>query len=77
MDIFNRKKVAELERKIERQERDLENYRRKEEERNSKKHRTGVWCEGCKNLCFNTAIGCFGYPYRFCMLDNECPDRKA
>lgn len=76
MDIFNRKKVAELERIIERQERDLENYRRKEKERNSKKHQTGVWCEGCKNLYSNTAIGCFGYTYRFCMLDNKCNDRE-
>jgi len=75
MDIFNRKKVAELENKIERQERELENYRREKEEENSKKHKTGAWCQGCQNLAIYNSYGCF--PTQFCILDNECPDRKA
>lgn len=75
MVIFNSNKVRELERKIEELESELEVYRKKKSEENSKKHETGPWCEGCGNLINYSAFGC--YPTRFCMLDNECKDRKA
>lgn len=75
MDIFNKNKVREQERKIEELESELEVYRKKESEKNSGKHKTGAWCQGCKNLSTYTPIGCF--PCQFCMLDNECKDRKA
>lgn len=74
MDIFNKKKIAELERIIERQEIELENFRRERDEKNSKKHKTGAWCEGCGNLIIHQAYGC--YSTQFCILDNECADRK-
>ncbi|MCM1327300.1 MAG: hypothetical protein NC094_11940 [Bacteroidales bacterium] len=77
MNIFNKNKVVELERKIEELESELETYRKKESEKNSGKHKTGAWCEGCKNLVTNTAYSMYGcYPAKFCMLDNECKDRK-
>lgn len=75
MDIFNKNKVAELERIIERQERELENLRRERDKKNSGKHKTGAWCDGCKNLVIHQAYDC--YPTEFCMLDNECKDREA
>ncbi len=75
MDIFNKNKVKELERKIERLESELEIYREKEKENQNKRHKTGVWCQGCKNLIINPAIGYFSA--QFCMLDNECKDREA
>lgn len=74
MDIFNKNKVKELERKIEELESELKDYRKKESEKNSGKHKTGAWCQGCKNLTVYSDVGC--YPYQFCMLDNECKDRK-
>lgn len=74
MDIFNKTKVRELERKIEELESELEVYRKKESEKSSGKHKTGAWCQGYKNLTSYKPAGCF--PYQFCMLDNECKDRK-
>lgn len=74
MDILNKKKIAELERIIERQEEELENFRRERDEKNSGKHKTGAWCEGCENFVIHKNYGC--YPTQFCMLDNECKDRK-
>lgn len=75
MDIFNKNKVTELERKIEELERELETYRKKELEKSKGRHKTGAWCQGCKNLVVHSAVGCF--PYQFCMLDNECKDREV
>lgn len=74
MDIFNKKKIAELEDIIEIQERELERLRRERDEKNSRKHKTGAWCEGCKNSVIYHPYG--SYPTKFCMLDNECADRK-
>lgn len=74
MDIFNKKKITELENIIERQERELKNFRRERDEENSGKHKTGEWCEGCENLVIHKDYGY--YPTQFCMLDNKCADRK-
>lgn len=74
MDIFNKNKISELERIIERQERELENFMRERDRKNSGKHETGAWCEGCVNLIIHNEYGC--YPAKFCILDNECADRK-
>lgn len=74
MDILNKKKIAELEDIIERQERELESLRRERDEENSGKHKIGAWCEGCENLVTHKVYGC--YPTQFCMLDNKCAGRK-
>lgn len=74
MDIFNKKKVADLQEIIERQEIELESLRRERDEKNSGKHKTGAWCEGCGNLVIHKDYYC--YPTKFCILDNECADRK-
>ena len=81
MDIFNKKRIAELERIIEKQEIELENFRREKDKKSSgepskEEHKTGVWCEGCKNAISYNTYGAFG-TYRFCLLDNECKDRKV
>lgn len=75
MDIFNKNKVKDLERKIEELERELESYKKKEPDKISGKHETGAWCQGCKNLVVYSCIGC--YQTQFCLLDNKCKDREA
>ena len=75
MEIFNKKRIAELEEIIKTQENALETFREEIIKKNSKKHKTGAWCNGCKNLVVHQAFGC--YPTQFCILDNECEDRKA
>lgn len=75
MDIFNKNKIKEMEAIIRAQEKELEVYRKKEKENQKKRHKTGVWCQGCENSIINTAVGCF--PTQFCILDNECKDRKV
>lgn len=74
MDIFNRKKIAELKEIIEGQERELKNFRKERDSKNSEKHKMGAWCEGCKNRIIHQPFGY--YPTQFCILDNECKDRK-
>ena len=76
MDIFNKNKVLDLEIKIQELEEKLKIYEGKAGDK--VKHKTGVWCKGCKNLIIddNYAIvssNCF--PTRYCILDNECKDR--
>lgn len=78
MDIFNKKKVAELQRIIENQERALGIFRRKRDEENSGKHETGEWCEGCENCSsYYSYAACGAYTSRYCLLDNKCKDRKS
>ena len=78
MDIFNKKKVCKLERKIEELESELEIYRKKEPEKNSGKHETGEWCNGCKNLIiYREGYFMGGYTAKYCILDNKCKDREG
>lgn len=78
MDIFNKKKLAEqramiksLSERVVRYEQEEE--RRKEAEGN-RAHKTGIWCDGCKNCKIEMCLGSF--PTRYCMLDNPCTDRE-
>ncbi len=77
MDIFNRKKVLNLQQEINEAYAELElckeELRKYRDDDNISKHITGAWCEGCKNSKTYTAMGC--YPTKFCMLDNPCKDR--
>lgn len=76
MDIFNKKKLAEqramiksLSERVARYEQEEE--RRKEVEEN-RAHKTGVWCDCCKNSKIDVYNGVVYQ--RFCMLDNPCSD---
>lgn len=71
MDIFNKRKVAELEKIIERQNSELEGFRLERNRKKNGKHEVGAWCHGCRNLITTNFFG-----YNFCKLDNECKDRK-
>lgn len=77
MDIFKKKKISELQRIIENQERELKGFREERDLKNSGKHKTGVWCEGCKNSVTYNERNFFGeYKARICLLDSECRDRE-
>lgn len=73
MDIFNKKKVAELEAEISLLNEDLNKYKQIIEEQNEGKHKIGEWCVGCGHSVLHAQPGYF--PKRFCMLDNPCKDR--
>lgn len=76
------KKIKELQEKIENLEYRLKLYQESEKEQKQKeelqKHKTGVWCNGCKNLVkektWNIVQGT--YEEKFCKLKNPCEDRK-
>lgn len=75
MDIFNKRKVVELEKIIERQNSELERFRLERDRKENGKHEVGAWCHGCRNLIIHNAHSY--YPTQFCKLDNECKDRKV
>lgn len=71
------KKIKEQEERIEELLEKIDDYRKKEQDREEGKHKTGVWCNGCKNLLTNK----YHHPMfgecvdRFCKLDCKCEDR--
>lgn len=75
MIIFKRKK---LESRIQELEKELENYKKKEDEKNNNMHETGAHCKGCKNLIYETErhplLG--EVKIRCCKLDIKCADRE-
>ena len=73
MDIFNKKKVERLERRIDELEIELDIYRTKEIEENSGKHKAGAWCFGCEHLTIDSSSGCSKH---VCSLDYYCEDKK-
>lgn len=78
MDIFNEKKIAELERIIKSKEKELEEFRKERADRENGKHKTGPWCEGCKHSVSHDSNGFFvTYKSRSCLLDSECKDREG
>lgn len=78
MDIFNKKKISDLEKIIEKQEDELKEFRKERELKNSGKRKTGVWCQGCKNAIVYKERNFYGeHEGRFCLLNNECKDRET
>lgn len=69
------KKIKEQEEKIEELLEEIDQCKKKED---NDKHKTGIWCNGCKNLLLNE----YQHPIfgncidRFCKLDCKCEDRK-
>lgn len=74
MDIFNKRKVAELEKVIEKQDMELERLRQERKSKNNGEHEVGAWCHGCRNLIIHNVLGY--HPAQFCKLDNKCKDRR-
>lgn len=78
MDIFNKKKLAIKDEEIRELCERLATYEEEEERRKRSEgngtHKTGVWCDGCKNSKTDMCLGAF--PARYCMLDNPCTDRE-
>lgn len=75
--MFGKKRIEELERRLSDAERELEVYRKDEEERKKKLHNPGVWCSGCPYAMIESGINYMGHEYTryHCMLDHECKDR--
>lgn len=72
------KKIREQEEKIDKLLEEIMSYKQKEQDRKSGKHKTGIWCNDCKNLLEKVQynpVSC-EYVYRFCKLDCECEDRS-
>lgn len=78
MDIFNKEKIDELCKIIEKQKIELDKLKQEIDEKKQQKHKTGEWCEGCENCSSYYSYGiCGNHIERFCLLDNECKDRKG
>jgi len=71
--FIKKSEYEELIREIEKLQRTIEEVEREKEEKENGKHRTSVYCDGCKNL-LKTAYG-LGYSH-WCALDRDCADFK-
>lgn len=72
------KKIRELQEEIRELNNQIEKLKNVNKSNLSKKHQTGFWCNGCKNLVkekmWNMVQGT--YEAKFCKLENPCEDRK-
>lgn len=71
------KMIRELQKEIKQLNKQIEELKSKNENNLCEKHKTGFWCNGCKNLvkekCWNMVQGT--YEAKFCQLENPCEDR--